>query len=123
MKTNGGYLLLELLVSLGVLVIVAAPLLGLFAAAYDAAGRARVRTEAAFLAREKMEEFKGIGNLGVPYSAEEDVSGYSTYLCRVAATVPPGEEGLSLKQVSVTVSWPEDGLFREMQLTTYVYGR
>ncbi|EEG78347.1 prepilin-type N-terminal cleavage/methylation domain-containing protein [Dethiobacter alkaliphilus] len=111
-----GFLLVELLVALAVVAIVAVPLLALLTMGAEAQGRARVHTEAAVLAREKMEMVCSGSYCLLVGEEEGEVAGFGRFSRRVEVS----EVWEDVKQVQVTVEWSEKGVRRELVLITFV---
>lgn len=118
-KKEQGFLLLELLVALALLLLVIVPLLELLVMAADTQARARRHTAAAFLARESMETVRSLG-----YNQAERVEplrrrGEFLQEVDVSALM---QGTVSLKRIVVTVSWQERQKVQKVKLVTYMAG-
>ncbi|MBS3983939.1 MAG: prepilin-type N-terminal cleavage/methylation domain-containing protein [Dethiobacter sp.] len=120
-KRECGFLLLELVVALAVLLVVVVPMLGLLGMAAEAQGRARRHTAAAFLARETMETVRSRGYHRAESVAAEQLTRGGDFLRTVkVSAVAPRITGL--KKVVVRVSWQERKNWHQVELVTYLAG-
>ncbi|MBS4007807.1 MAG: hypothetical protein KGZ45_05210 [Clostridium sp.] len=120
-KEEAGFLLLELIVALAVLLLVSVPMLGLLAMAAETQERARRHTAAAFLAREVMETVRNQGYYRAESMASEPLSGGGKFLTTVnVSAAVPGVSGL--KRIAANVSWYERDGRQQIELITYLAG-
>ncbi|MBT9168267.1 MAG: hypothetical protein DDT19_01612 [Syntrophomonadaceae bacterium] len=120
-RNERGFLLLELMVALAVLLIMLVPMLGLLSMAAEAQERARRHTAAVFFARETMEMVRSLGYYRAESAAVERLTKGGNFLATAnVSAAAPGVTGL--KKVVVTVAWQERNSWQEVELVTYLAG-
>lgn len=125
LKNERGMTLLEVLVALMILALVLVTLLGRFAQAGRQNADAYRYNEALSLAQSKMEEikkkdFKDVENIAsTNFSAESDYSQFQG----MSYTVSVVDSGLNTKTVTVTVSYTDEDIAKQLDLTTEVARR
>lgn len=126
-RRTGGFMLIEVLVSVLIFTVGVLALVGLQAALTQAEGASRTRAEAAFLANEL---------IGTMWSDPANLSSYDGAACasyarcadwedKVARTLPSGEAAIEVEDdfiVSVTLTWtpPDDTGEHSYSTTTSV---
>jgi general secretion pathway protein I len=111
-----GFTLLEVMVAIAIIAIALVAALGSQTQGVSLAGEAKFGTTAAFLGQSKMAEMESEDPNDLASDAGdfgEDVPDYRWDVNVSDATVVESEEGSDyLKQIDLTISWGEDGLYR-----------
>lgn len=121
LKKERGYILIEILLAFLLLAIITGPLLNLLYGTRQNYEVAACHTTAFYLAREKMERVITAGYDCAADEYEGAVDGFEEFSRRVIVMKP--EEGISLKQITVEVTWQVQGRHSSYELVSFVAGR
>jgi uncharacterized protein (TIGR02598 family) len=97
-----GFTLIEIVISLGILLIGILAVLALFPVGFDSASRSADLTKATIFAQNQMEEIKRIG---YPVSAVSSATAFSDPRFNYVVAVSTASLPANCQQVTVTVSW------------------
>lgn len=138
-RSERGYTFIELLLAMTVLALMLLPLTALFQSGYRGAAGAGSRTAAAGLCREQLESLKAAGHARCLKQIEESAAGRFTEteelplnrtlyrrLTELQLTeITTGDEAAEILLIHITVSvtWPEGGTERTLQLETHLAPR
>ncbi|MDD5546659.1 MAG: prepilin-type N-terminal cleavage/methylation domain-containing protein [Candidatus Omnitrophica bacterium] len=97
-----GFTLIEIVISLGILMIGILAVLALFPVGFDSASRSADLTKATIFAQDRMEEIK---RLGYPVAAVPSATAFSDPRFSYMVTVSTAGLPANCQQVTLTVSW------------------
>ncbi len=113
--------MIEILLAFFLLAVITGPLLNLLYGSRQNHVAAARHTTAIYLAREKMERIKSAGYDCAHDEYEEAVYGFKEFNRRVLVETP--EEGISLKKVTVEVTWHVQDRDSSYELVSFLAGR
>lgn len=121
-----GFTLIEIIMAMAILAIGVIGVVRLLPVGLGASKSSELMSKAAFLAQEKMEEFKLAGFAALtaepePAIALEGEDGDYTWVAEVSEVSLEGlASSQDIRQVSLTVSWQEKGKTRSHVFLTYI---
>lgn len=114
---SGGFTLLEVMISVGILAIVLVALLGLRNRAINLNGYARNLTIATLLAKEKVERFELEGPLQLGEISGDFEGEYSLFHWSQRVSSTPYN---AVKEATIAVTWREGKKEETVEVTTYL---
>lgn len=112
-----GFTLIEIVMSLGILLIGVLAILALFPVGFDSAARSADLAKAAIFAQDRMEEIKRIGYPVSPEAATAFSDPRFSYTVQVTTAGVPLD---NCQRVTLTVSWNYKGRVRNENFVTII---